>query len=311
MEQPLDSIVISSEEVGQRLDKILACRFSSIKSRSYFESLFEAGKIAVNGKAAKKRYTPTCGDEVEIEWIYTPELQLKPEAIPLNIIYEDEFLIVVNKPAGLVVHPAAGNWNGTFVNALLHHCQGLQQHCPSSAKAHVDVRPGIVHRLDKDTTGLLLAAKTERAQLLLSAAFAERKVDKEYLAICVGHPGDRTIDLPIARHPVHRKEMSVCHERGRQATTVCRSLAQRAPLSLVSLLLLTGRTHQLRVHLKAVGCPILGDPIYGSTAMNKKYGVSRQMLHAHRLSFCHPFTGEHLTFTAPMPEEMSQLKIFL
>jgi len=315
MEEQSESFLITLEESGQRLDKILAGRFATIKSRSYFESLFESGNIQLNGAVAKKRFLPVCGDEVEVEWRYTPELQLKAEAIPLDIIYEDEFLIVVNKPAGLVIHPAAGNWTGTFVNALLHHCQELNSLCgvgdTASGMRPNDMRPGIVHRLDKDTTGVLIAAKTERTQALLSKAFADRQVEKEYLAICVGHPGNRTIDMPIARHPIRRKEMSICNERGRAAVTICRTLKNKEPLSLLSLLLQTGRTHQLRLHLKAVNCPILGDPIYGRIAMNHKYGVHRQMLHAHRLSLVHPHTLELMNFTAPMPEVMERLKTFL
>ena len=193
-----------------------------------------------------------------------------------------------------------------FADALLYHCQKLNQNF-SEASA----RPGIVHRLDKDTTGLLLAAKNEKMQTLLMQLFASRQIEKEYLAICIGNPGNRTIDLPIGRHALRRKEMAISQERGRPAVTICRTLAFNEKLSLVSLQLLTGRTHQLRIHLKAIGFPILGDPIYGSLQMNRKYGLTRQMLHAHRLQFNHPLTGARLSFTAPLPKDMEIVKTFL
>lgn len=308
MDEENDVFCISAAEAGVRLDKVLSTRFDSIKSRNYFQTLFAAGKILLNGLPAKKSMLSAHGDEVEIQWSYTPALQLTPENIPLQIIYEDEALLVINKAAGLVVHPAAGNWSGTLVNALLYHCQQWQTAFPENASS---MRPGIVHRLDKDTTGLLLAAKTSDMQARLMALFSARQIEKEYLAICIGNPGTRTIDLPIARHPVRRKEMTICHERGKNGVTLCRTLAHNEKLAFVCLQLLTGRTHQLRVHLKAVGFPILGDPLYGSQQMNRKFGLQRQMLHAHRLRFCHPLTGKMMEFTAPLPQDMEQQKIFL
>lgn len=296
---PEESIVISEEEAGERLDKILARRYSDVRSRTYFQDLIEDHCVLLNGEPVKKRVQPKVGDEVEIAFRIAPELDLKAEAIPLEILYEDACLLAVNKPAGMVVHPAVGNWSGTFVNALLHHCQQLE--------VQDNVRPGIVHRLDKETSGVLLAAKTTSAQQRLIALFASRSVYKEYLAVCVGNPGTCEIDAPIGRHPVHRKLMTVLQEGGRPALSRCQTLAFDGQLSLVSIVLVTGRTHQIRVHMKHRGTPVLGDPLYGSSAANQKYGKERQMLHAWRVRFAHPMTVETIELEAPLPPDMADL----
>ncbi len=244
-----ESLIITAEEGGERLDKILAGRFRDIKSRTYFQYLIEEGRVWVNGESVKKREKLAEGDEVLIHFILTPEIGLCPEPIPLDIVYEDDALLAINKPAGMVVHPAVGNWTGTFVNALLHHCQGLEQ--------SEDLRPGIVHRLDKETTGLLIAAKTPLVQQRLIEQFSTRQVYKEYLAICLGNPGKQEIQAPIGRHPVNRKLMAVV-PNGRPAISRCETVAHRGTLSLVKIVLLTGRTHQIRVHLKHVGMAVLG-----------------------------------------------------
>ena len=195
----------------------------------------------------------------------------------------------------MVVHPAPGHPNGTFVNALLHHCKWK---VPES-----DLRPGIVHRLDKDTSGILIAAKTAETHQKLVAMFCERKIEKYYYALSVGNPGDGEIRAPIGRHPVRRKEMAVI-ETGKEAVTRCKVLATKENISLLELQLITGRTHQIRVHLKHKGTPILGDPVYGSPSANQKFGVSVQQLHAHRICFTHPITQNILNVHAPMPYEM-------
>lgn len=292
-----DLIVISEEEAGERLDKILANRFSQVRSRTYFQSLIEEHRVLLNGSPAKKREKPSAGDEVEIEFLLTPELELTPEAIPLEILYEDEDILAINKPAGMVVHPAKGNWSGTFVNALLYHCRNQLD--------KESERPGIVHRLDKDTTGLLLAAKNPLAQQKMIELFASRKVYKEYLAICVGNPGNSEIRAPIGRHPVHRKRMAVLEKGGKEALSLCSTLAFDGKLSLVKIILATGRTHQIRVHMKYHGTPILGDSIYGTLSANKKYGAARQMLHARLMQFDHPITQRPLTLEAPLPLDMA------
>lgn len=292
-----EPLLVSEEEAGMRLDLFLRKRFSEY-SRTYFHYLIEEGLVLVNGGVAKKATPLSDGDEIEVEFAATPEISLEPEPIPLDILYEDPYLLAINKPAGLVVHPAAGNWTGTFVNALLYHCKNLPQ--------AETMRPGIVHRLDKETSGVLVAAKTEKSQQALVELFATRRVEKEYLAICQGHPGSKLIDAPIGRHPVKRKEMAIVEKRGKEARTRCETIAIGNPFSLVRLLPETGRTHQLRVHLKHIGCPILGDPVYGIPSLNKKYAIHRQLLHAARLQFIHPMTGEKLELKAPLPDDMKK-----
>ncbi|MCE5318941.1 MAG: RluA family pseudouridine synthase [Parachlamydia sp.] len=298
-----EEFVITEEEAGERLDKILARRYSDVRSRTYFQDLIEDSCVLLNGEPVKKRVQPKAGDEVEIAFRLSPELELKAEAIPLEILYEDDDLLAVNKSAGMVVHPAVGNWSGTFVNALLHYCKQLE--------VKESLRPGIVHRLDKETTGVLLAAKTTLAQQRLIALFSSRSVYKEYLAICVGNPGVCDIEAPIGRHPVHRRMMAVLSEGGRAALSRCRTLAFDGQLAVVSIVLVTGRTHQIRVHMKHRGTPVLGDPLYGSSAANQKYAQKlvreRQMLHAWRVSFAHPMSGKIIELEAPVPPEMAEL----
>lgn len=291
--------VVSDEEAGSRLDKLLYERYREQQSRSYFQKLIRNELVLLNGKPVKKQVRPEPGDEVEVEFALTPEVHLHPEDIPLDVVYEDEHLIVVNKAAGMVVHPAPGNWTGTFVNALLHHCG-------DSFQAEASLRPGIVHRLDKETSGCLVAAKNLRVQQQLVELFSGRKVYKEYLAVCVGNPGDGTIDAPIARHPVHRKKMAVLEEGGRHAVTHHSTLAHGERLSVVKLILETGRTHQIRVHLRHRGMPVLGDSVYGAEAMNRQYSAKRQMLHAYRLRFVHPVTGDEVDVVAPVPGDMQR-----
>jgi 23S rRNA pseudouridine1911/1915/1917 synthase len=290
-------LCVSEQEAGNRLDKLLSNYFPS-HSRTYFQYLIEEGCVLVNGVRIKKREKPQAGDEIEVCFLITPEISLEPENIPLDILYEDEHLLAVNKPAGMVVHPGAGNFSKTFVNALLFHCKTLE---PSG-----NLRPGIVHRLDKDTSGVLLAAKTAQAHEQLVSMFCQRKIEKRYLAICVGNPGDTIINASINRHPVRRKEMAVCQEGGREAITHCRVLDYNEKLSLVEVHLITGRTHQIRVHLKHKNTPVLGDPLYGCASLNEKYHIQRQMLHAHELKFIHPITQTPLEIRAPLPQDMKK-----
>jgi 23S rRNA pseudouridine1911/1915/1917 synthase len=290
--------IVTEELAGQRLDKLLHHHFNGEQSRTYFQHLIEEKQVLLNGKPVKKRISPKVGDEIEVEFSYTPEIKLTPENIPLEILFEDDSLLVVNKPAGMVVHPAPGNWTGTFVNALLYHCG-------DSLHDDVTMRPGIVHRLDKDTSGCLVAAKNLRVQQQLTSLFGDREVEKEYIAVCVGNPGSGTVDTAIGRHPVHRKQMAVVESGGRSARSHLTVLATDSKRSVVQVNLETGRTHQARVHLRHRGAPILGDAVYGREGSNSHYGVKRQLLHAHRLGFVHPVTGEPLSFTAPIPEDMA------
>lgn len=297
-----DAILIAEEEEGERLDKILASRYKEIQSRTYFQNLIEQNRVLLNGEPVKKRMKPRAGDEVQIQFLLTPEIDLEPENIPLNILYEDDDLLVVDKPAGMVVHPAPGNWKGTFVNALLYHCRHLQEGQEKT------LRPGIVHRLDKDTSGLLVAAKNATAHQKLVELFAGRKITKEYLAICLGNPGKKEINAPIGRHPVDRKKMAIV-EGAKPALSLCQTIKADQHLSLVKIQLMTGRTHQIRVHMKHVGTPILGDDTYGNSQANKKYGANRQLLHAYRLAFNHPITNKPLDFTVLPPTDMHQMML--
>ncbi|MBS0621911.1 MAG: RluA family pseudouridine synthase [Verrucomicrobia bacterium] len=285
----MQTFLITSFDEDLRLDKLLARRYPG-QSRVYFQSLIDQGLILLNGKPPKKRDRPLLGDEVQITFASAPEIALEAENIPLHLLYEDESLIAIDKPSGLVVHPGAGNWSGTFVNALLHHCKSLPEG---------GVRPGIVHRLDKETSGVLIAAKTKEAQFALSQAFAERKVYKEYLAITVGSPGNVTIDAPIGRSPNDRKKMTVT-EKGKRAVTHLHVLKRNEKYALVQAIIETGRTHQIRVHLQHHRTPILGDKLYGTSA------ADRLMLHAQRLKFTHPITGQPLEILAPPPPQFTK-----
>jgi len=285
-----DSLFVEPHEQDFRLDKLLSMRYELL-SRTYFQWLISEGFVSVNGTIVKKSQKLEAGDEVAVEFQPTSELDLVPENIPLDILYEDEEIIAVNKPAGLVVHPGPGNWKGTFVNALLYHCQTLEK---TDA-----IRPGIVHRLDKDTSGVLVAAKTARMHGLLSDLFAKRTIEKHYLALCIGCPKSQTIDAPIGRHPTQRKLMTVV-ETGKAARTHFEVVKAGEKFSLLDINLETGRTHQIRVHLKFINHPILGDEVYGK----KLFGAERQMLHAYTLTFTHPITGQLLTLKAPIPEDM-------
>lgn len=293
MTSQTESLHVTSEMVGLRLDRLLVQSFPD-HSRTYFQYLIGSGLVLVNGSAVKKRETVEIGDEIEVCFELTPELSLEAQNIPLEILYEDDHLIVVNKPAGMVTHPAPGHPRGTFVNALLYHCKNLA--------VTDNLRPGIVHRLDKDTSGALCAAKTTECHQKLVELFSSRAITKHYLAICLGNPGNQTITEPIRRHPTKRQEMHV-DPAGKPATSICRTLKTVGDLSWVDVQLITGRTHQIRVHLKHVGTPILGDAVYGRPAANEKFGARRQLLHAKTLSLTHPISGQPLHLEAPLPAD--------
>ncbi len=265
------------------------------ESRARFQSLIEAGQVRLEGKPSRASVRLKAGQDVEVE-IPDPEPAAPAaEAIPLSVVFEDPRLIVLDKPAGLVVHPGAGTRSGTLVNALLHHVQDL------SGIGGV-LRPGIVHRLDRGTSGLLVVAKDDEAHRALSRQFAGRSVEKEYLALVVGVPARRegTIDAPIARHPVQRQRMTV-REGGRAARSDYRVVEALRGAALVRVRIHTGRTHQIRVHLRSIGHPVAADPTYGGKALG---GLDRPALHAARLAFTHPATGERLVFESPLPADM-------
>ncbi len=287
-----DLLIVTEKK---RLDKLLTEHFPE-HSRTYFQYLIEEGLVLVNGEQWKKREMPKIGDEVEIFFTLTPEIKLEPENIPLDILYEDEHLLAINKPAGMVVHPAPGHYTKTFVHALLYHCKGLKNEFS-------DLRPGIVHRLDKDTSGVLLAAKTREAHQKLISLFCKRKIEKKYIAICFNKPIDGLISAPIARHPTKRKKMCIDPEKGKEAISLIKVLDHSEKLSLVEITLITGRTHQIRVHLKHLKCPILGDPVYGA-------GNGPLMLHAHKIIFIHPLTQKVIEIEAPIPFDFQKISAF-
>lgn len=286
---------VSIAQAGQRIDKLLA-EFYPDFSRTYFQRLIEDGFVLLNGQPIKKRILPEAGDEIEVCFQLSPDSPVEPEAIPLQILFEDEHLIAVNKPAGMVVHPAPGHRSGTFVNALLAHCEQTE------LRKNDPLRPGIVHRLDKDTSGVLLAAKTPLAHQRLVEGFAQRRMKKTYLAFCSGRPMQTLIDAPISRHPTRRKEMAIV-EGGKEAITHLEVLAFDSKISLILIKPLTGRTHQIRVHLKHIGHPILGDSVYGSLSA----GIERQLLHAYRLDFTHPISQSTIQLAAPLPDDMKAM----
>ncbi|MCH9634223.1 MAG: Ribosomal large subunit pseudouridine synthase D [Chlamydiae bacterium] len=284
----------------QRIDTLLTKQYQDY-SRTYFQELIEAGHVLLNDQPLKKRHIPSCGDKVKVFFHKRPGPDLTPQPIPLNIIYEDNHLIVVNKPSDMVVHPAPGNWSHTFVNALLSHCT-----LPETS----ELRPGIVHRLDKETSGVLIAAKTEIAHQKLVELFQKREIQKEYIAIALGKVPSCTLSEPIHRCPKNRKKMAIApSNEGKEAITEIKCLAFNGTFSKVSLKPKTGRTHQLRVHLNHIGHPILGDKVYGNISINDRYSIDRHYLHAVKIAFVHPMTQKFVTFEAPLPKEMESIFI--
>ena len=286
---------------GKRLDVFLSEVQDDI-TRSYIKKLIETERVTVNGSPAKAHYKLKDGDHVSMSVPDPEPLEVQAEAIPLSIVYEDDCLIVIDKPAGMVVHPAPGHSGGTLVNALLHHCKDL------SGIGGVE-RPGIVHRLDKDTSGLIAVAKTEACMQSLSRQFKDRDIHKVYLAFAKGTFALKTgvIDAPIGRHKIHRKKMSTRAPASREAETRYEVIRQLDGFAYVRLFPKTGRTHQLRVHLASVGHPILGDSLYGGTLGPGIPQIARQALHAHRLELTHPATGDYLQLESPLPSDMKAL----
>jgi 23S rRNA pseudouridine1911/1915/1917 synthase len=275
-------------------------------SRGTIQRLLTEGRIQVNGRAVKPTHHPCAGEIISIDWPEARPDRAAPEDLPLNILHEDDDLLVVNKAAGVVVHPAAGHAEHTLVNALLHHCAGKLSGIGGVA------RPGIVHRLDKETSGCLVVAKNDAAHLSLSAQFAGRTVTKIYRAIVCGQMphAQGEINAAIARHPKQRKRMAVAPGNGRAAHTSYQVLQQLKDVAFVEMRLHSGRTHQIRVHLEHIGCPVLGDLVYGrrQNARVKQqtgYSAPRQLLHAAQLGFIHPRTGQTMAFEAELPADFT------
>ena len=287
-------ILLRADREGERLDQFLARSVEGL-TRSAAQRLLEEGAVAVNGRPAKKNTRTAPGDGVTLSLPDPEPVGLLPQDIPLDVVYEDADVIVVNKPVGMVVHPAPGHPDGTLVNALLYHCGD------SLSGINGELRPGIVHRIDRDTSGLIIAAKNDFAHLSLAEQLQDHSLYREYEAVCVGNLKDEsgTVDAPIFRHPTDRKKMAVNKLQGRRAVTHWSVLEHLNGYTHIQCRLETGRTHQIRVHMAYMGHPLLGDVVYGS---KKPWpGLAGQCLHARRLSFIHPRTGERLTLECPLP----------
>lgn len=292
----MDELKVDREARGARLDRFLATKLPRF-SRSRLQDLIRGGFVTLNGQMPRPREIVRTGDVIQVAEPAPEKIEAEAEDIPLHILFEDDDLLVLNKPAGIVVHPGAGNPRHTLVNALLAHCGTL-------SRIGGKERPGIVHRLDKETSGCLVVAKNDVAHQNLSRQFAERTVEKIYLALVAGtlRKSAGTIDAEIGRHPIHRQRMAIAKRRGRAARTDYRVAASADGISLVECILHSGRTHQIRVHLHHLGHPVLGDKIYGG----KRAGdFPRQMLHAWKLGFRHPGSGERQMFEAPLPNDFA------
>lgn len=294
----MENKVLQAEEfVGDRIDKFLSCRLEEV-SRSYIQKLIKEGHVSVNGKSVKANYKLGAGDEISVEIPEAKEPDILPEDIPLDILYEDQDILVVNKPKGMVVHPAAGHYSGTLVNALMYHCKD------SLSGINGVMRPGIVHRIDMDTTGSLLVCKNDEAHRILAEQLKEHTIRREYHAIVYGNIKEDTgtVDAPIGRHPTDRKKMSINHKNGKQAVTHYEVLERFGNFTYIRCRLETGRTHQIRVHMASLHHPLLGDEVYGPSSRPPFPGLKGQVLHAKILGIYHPATGEYMEFDAPLPQ---------
>lgn len=305
-------LIAGEDDEGDRLDRALARLWPDL-SRSHLQILIREGSVRVNGGAARPSYRLRHGDAVEVHLPESVSLDVAAEDLPLTVVYEDDALLVVDKPSGMTVHPAPGSWSGTLVNALLHHC-------PSLSGINGVLRPGIVHRLDRHTTGLLVVAKSDSAHRGLASQLEARQIRRRYTAVVWGAAGDAgTVDAPIARNPRDRQKMAVARG-GRRAVTHYRAAERFAFLTRLDVQLETGRTHQIRVHCQHLGHPVFGDPVYGgrsgvrgieavhrSAARQLLELIDRQALHARELGFRHPCTNAEMNFEAPLPDDLAGL----
>lgn len=293
-------LMVKDDFAGLRADKAVADSFEQL-TRSYLKRLFDEGKITVNGLPVKPSYKLKCGDEVEVCVPSPVNVEIVPEEIALNIVYEDDSVIVINKPAGMVVHPAAGNYSGTLVNALLMHCGD------SLSSINGVIRPGIVHRLDKDTTGLMIVAKGDAAHLSLSQQLKDRVLKRQYMALVHGNIREDSgvIKTKIDRSKKDRKKMIATHESGREAVTHFTVAERLGRYTLVTCSLETGRTHQIRVHMRHIGNPVVGDKTYG--IKKEEFNLSGQLLHSRKIGFVHPVTNQYMEFEAEPPREFAKV----
>lgn len=286
---------ITEENTGERADKYLSVNIENL-SRSSAAALCEEGAVLLFGKPIEKKHKLKCGDVLTVTVPGPKEYEAEAENIPIDIVYEDEHLLVVNKPKGMVVHPAPGNYTGTLVNALLYHCRD------SLSGINGVLRPGIVHRIDKDTSGLLIVAKSDKAHIGLAEQIKEHSFEREYEAVLYGRLGEErgTVDAPIGRHKTDRKKMCVSYENSKNAVTHYRLIDYNNGFSHAAMKLETGRTHQIRVHMAYIGHPVAGDPVYGPSKVITE--LCGQCLHARKIGFVHPITKEFMRFDSELPD---------
>jgi 23S rRNA pseudouridine1911/1915/1917 synthase len=291
---------VQADEAGIRLDRYLTIALPGF-SRTTVQQLIQDGEVLVNGRTSKSGHTLKVGDEVQFKAFHMHDkaTSIVPRSLPLDIVYEDKDLLVVNKAAGMVVHPAPGHHDDTLVNALVARYPGIMS-------GDSGLRPGVIHRLDKDTSGLIIIARNAVTQSALAGQMKRHEIVKRYLALVDGIVAlDKgSIDAPIGRNPRHRQQMAITVVRSREARTHFRVLEHFNRHTLLLLELATGRTHQIRVHLKAIGHPIVGDPVYGSGSVNRGFALKRQFLHAYQIKFAHPTTGKVVNLEAPLPEDL-------
>ena len=297
----MEKFVLNVEETdsGIRLDKWLASKKETDMTRTAVQNLIESGGVLVNGKTVSKNYKQKSGDVIEVTIPDPVELDAKPEDIPLDIVYEDESLLVVNKPKGMVVHPAPGNYSGTMVNALMYHCKG------KLSGINGVIRPGIVHRIDKNTSGLLIVAKTDTAHNFLAEQIKEHSFTREYELVAEGRfrETEGTVNAPIGRNPDNRKKMCVIYTNSKNAVTHYSVIEQFEKYAHLKCRLETGRTHQIRVHMSYIGHPVLGDDVYGKPFK----GIDGQCLHAKKIGFIHPVSHEYMEFDSELPEYFKEI----
>ena len=296
----MTTLTLTADRAGERADALLS-RLVPELTRSAAQRLLERGGVTLDGNPVRKNDKPAPGQVLEVALPDPEPIDVSPQNIPLNVVYEDGDLIVVNKPVGMVVHPAPGHPEGTLVNALLYHCGS------SLSGINGALRPGIVHRIDRDTSGLIIAAKNDRAHLALAAQLQGHTLARTYEAVAVGslREDSGTVDAPIGRHPADRKRMAVDRKKGREAVTHWSVLARYPGYTHVECRLETGRTHQIRVHMASIGHPLLGDTVYG--AKKPVPGLAGQCLHARRLRFIHPSTGEPVELECPLPDWFQEI----
>ncbi|WP_303814333.1 RluA family pseudouridine synthase [Selenomonas ruminantium] len=296
----MEPVVFTAEEKGQRLDVFVVERFPEL-SRSHVQKLIEQGNVLVDGTVRKANYKLRGAEAVQVTVPQAEPISVEPEDIPLDILYEDKDIIVVNKARGMVVHPASGVYSGTLVNALLYHCQDL-------SGINGEIRPGIVHRLDKDTSGVMVCAKNDTAHLDLAEQIRTKTAHRTYWAIVHGNIKEEAgiIKGDIGRHPTDRKKMAIVRENGKPAVTHFKVLERFGEYTLVACQLETGRTHQIRVHMTSIGHPLINDPKYGPKK-SSPFAINGQALHSLQLTLTHPVTKEEMTFTAPIPTDMEKI----